>query len=88
VGEMGFKQHHFVLVHGAGHGAWCWYKSVATLEKAGHRVTALDLVGAGDSKVEPDDVASLDQYSQTLIDFFKFLPDHEKVITSSSSKRK
>jgi pimeloyl-ACP methyl ester carboxylesterase len=34
-------------VHGAWHGAWCWYKVVAGLEAAGHRVTALDLPSAG-----------------------------------------
>jgi pimeloyl-ACP methyl ester carboxylesterase len=38
---------HFVLVHGAWHGAWCWYKIVAGLEDAGHRVTAIDLPSAG-----------------------------------------
>jgi pimeloyl-ACP methyl ester carboxylesterase len=38
---------HFVLVHGSWHGAWCWYRVVAALESAGHRVTALDLPSAG-----------------------------------------
>jgi pimeloyl-ACP methyl ester carboxylesterase len=38
---------HFLLVHGAWHGAWCWYKIVAGLEDAGHRVTAIDLPSAG-----------------------------------------
>jgi pimeloyl-ACP methyl ester carboxylesterase len=38
---------HFVLVHGAWHGAWCWYKIVAGLEDAGHRVTTIDLPAAG-----------------------------------------
>jgi pimeloyl-ACP methyl ester carboxylesterase len=38
---------HFVLVHGAWHGAWCWYRIAAGLEAAGHRVTALDLPAGG-----------------------------------------
>jgi pimeloyl-ACP methyl ester carboxylesterase len=38
---------HFVFVHGAFHGAWCWYKITAALETAGHRTTALDLPSAG-----------------------------------------
>ena len=38
---------HFVLVHGAWHGAWCWYKIVPGLEDAGHRVTTIDLPSAG-----------------------------------------
>jgi len=38
---------HFVLVHGAWHGAWCWYRIVAALEAVGHRATAIDLPSAG-----------------------------------------
>ena len=38
----------FVLVHGAFHGAWCWFKLVPELEKRGQRVVAIDLPGAGD----------------------------------------
>ena len=37
----------FVLVHGAWHGGWCWYKLVARLEAHGHRVLAPDLPGHG-----------------------------------------
>jgi pimeloyl-ACP methyl ester carboxylesterase len=37
----------FMLVHGAFHGAWCWYKAAALLEGRGHRVIAPDLPGHG-----------------------------------------
>ncbi|WP_439815619.1 alpha/beta fold hydrolase [Zavarzinia sp. CC-PAN008] len=37
----------FVLVHGAWHGGWCWYKVVPLLEALGHRVLAPDLPGHG-----------------------------------------
>jgi pimeloyl-ACP methyl ester carboxylesterase len=37
----------FVLIHGAWHGGWCWYKVVARLEAAGHRVLAPDLLCLG-----------------------------------------
>jgi pimeloyl-ACP methyl ester carboxylesterase len=36
-----------VLVHGAWHGAWCWYKIVPRLERTGRRVIAPDLAGLG-----------------------------------------
>jgi pimeloyl-ACP methyl ester carboxylesterase len=36
---------HFVLVHGAWHGAWCWSKLVPLLRAQGHLVTAVDLPG-------------------------------------------
>jgi pimeloyl-ACP methyl ester carboxylesterase len=38
----------FLLIHGAFHGAWCWRKTVAELEKRGHRAKAIDLPGQGD----------------------------------------
>jgi pimeloyl-ACP methyl ester carboxylesterase len=44
---------HFVLVHGAWHGAWCWYKITAALEGAGQMVSALDLPGAGIDPTAP-----------------------------------
>lgn len=34
---------HFVLVHGAYHGAWCWDQLRAELEHGGHSSTAVDL---------------------------------------------
>jgi len=37
----------FILIHGAWHGAWCWYKLVPRLEKAGHTVIAPDLPAMG-----------------------------------------
>ena len=44
---------HFVFVHGAFHGAWCWYKVTAALEAAGHTATAVDLPSAGIDGVSP-----------------------------------
>ncbi|HTI14183.1 MAG TPA: alpha/beta fold hydrolase [Dictyobacter sp.] len=37
----------YVLVHGAWHGAWCWYRIIPLLEKQGHKVIAPDLPGHG-----------------------------------------
>jgi pimeloyl-ACP methyl ester carboxylesterase len=33
----------FALVHGAGHGAWCWERLIPRLEALGHRALAMDL---------------------------------------------
>ena len=41
------RSREIVLVHGAQHGAWCWYKLLPRLVAAGHRVTAVDLPGHG-----------------------------------------
>ena len=40
----------YVLVHGAWHGGWCWYKVVPLLEKEGHQVEAPDMPGHGRDK--------------------------------------
>lgn len=40
----------YVLIHGAWHGAWCWYRVVPRLEAAGHTVIAPDLAGLGRDK--------------------------------------
>lgn len=37
----------YVLIHGAWHGAWCWYRVIPRLRAAGHRVIAPDLPGLG-----------------------------------------
>ena len=39
---------HFLLVHGAWHGAWCWRRVLPGLVQAGHRVHALTLTGVGE----------------------------------------
>ena len=46
---------HFLLVHGAWHGAWCFEKITALLEAGGHQVTAVDLPGHG-SRRESDPI--------------------------------
>jgi pimeloyl-ACP methyl ester carboxylesterase len=51
----------FVLVHGAWHGAWCWYKVLPPLKKAGHRAIAVDLPGLGRDRTPLQDV-SLQSY--------------------------
>ncbi len=64
---------HFVLIHGAWHGAWCWYKIVAGLEEAGQRATALDLPSGGIDGTPPSTVTLqaqatfLDSLSQPVV---------------------
>lgn len=48
---------HFVLVHGAWHGAWCWYKVKTLLEAAGQQVTVIDLPGLGVDTTPPLEVS-------------------------------
>ena len=65
---------HFVLVHGAWHGAWCWYKIVAGLEAAGHRATTLDLPSAGIDGT-PAAPVTLQTQADRVIALLDTLPD-------------
>lgn len=59
----------FVLVHGAGHGAWCWSRLVPELEALGHRAVTLDLPGLGDDPTPPAEVTfdgSIDRVVETV----------------------
>lgn len=71
---------HFVFVHGASHGAWCWYKVRSLLEVAGHEVTCLDLKGAGIDRTDPNTVFTMEAYNQPLSHFLSHLKDDQKVI--------
>ncbi|XP_010547512.1 PREDICTED: methylesterase 10 [Tarenaya hassleriana] len=74
------RRYHFVLVHGSCHGAWCWFKVLAELRLAGHRVTAVDLGGSGVDPRRLEDVRSISDYLKPLIEFMSSLADNERVI--------
>ncbi|MGA3141407.1 MAG: alpha/beta fold hydrolase, partial [Xanthobacteraceae bacterium] len=63
----------FLLVHGAFHGAWCWRKTVAELEKRGHRAKAIDLPGQGEDRTPLKDV-TLDTMVDKIIAEMANLP--------------
>ncbi|CAM6081905.1 unnamed protein product [Calypogeia fissa] len=59
----------FVLVHGAFHGAWCWFRVITKLHRYGFKATALDLSSHGRDKTHADNVTSLAQYAKPLTDY-------------------
>jgi len=58
------RKRNFVLVHGAGHGGWCWSRVRDQLEEHGHRVFTPTLTGLG----ERSHLLSADITLQTHID--------------------
>jgi len=60
------ESRHFVLVHGAWHGAWCWATTARLLVARGHRVTTLDLPSHGADKTSPASV-TLAHYAARVI---------------------
>ncbi|CAK7329802.1 unnamed protein product [Dovyalis caffra] len=71
---------HFVLVHGIGHGAWCWYKLAPLLRSSGHNVTTIDLAASGIDPRQVSDLRSISDYIRPLRDLLASLPPNEKVI--------
>ncbi|KAK2997854.1 hypothetical protein RJ639_025970 [Escallonia herrerae] len=71
---------HFVLIHGACHGAWCWYKVETLLRLAGHRVTALDLAASGVNLKQLRDLFTMSDFLEPLTEFMAALPVDEKVV--------
>lgn len=71
---------HFVLVHGGGFGAWCWYKIIALLKEANCGVDAIDLTGSGANFCDINSITTLEEYSKPLLDFLVNLEDGKQVI--------
>ncbi|KAF3605639.1 hypothetical protein DY000_02049984 [Brassica cretica] len=76
---------HFVLVHGAGHGAWCWYKLIPILKSQGHNVTAVDLAASGIDLSRAETLLSINEYIEPLMDLMNSLNVDEKVILVAHS---
>uniref|UniRef100_A0ACD5TT27 Uncharacterized protein n=1 Tax=Avena sativa TaxID=4498 RepID=A0ACD5TT27_AVESA len=73
---------HIVLVHGACHGGWCWYKVATRLRSsAGHRVSTLDMAVSGVDPRPLREVPTFRDYTKPLLDLLESLPSGgEKVV--------
>ncbi|KAK6145716.1 hypothetical protein DH2020_022536 [Rehmannia glutinosa] len=71
---------HFVLIHGIGGGAWCWYKIKCLMENCGYKVSCLDLKGCGMDHTDPNTILSFHDYNKPLLDFLSSLRENEQVI--------
>ena len=65
---------HFVLIHGAWHGAWCWEKLIPLLEAKGHTAAAPDLPGHGDDPA-PAAEQSMDGYVARIAETLDAAPE-------------
>ncbi|XP_072951828.1 salicylic acid-binding protein 2-like [Typha angustifolia] len=71
---------HIILVHGASHGAWCWYKLSTLLTSAGYRVTVPDLAAAGIDERRLEEVPTFADYNEPLLEILRSLPAGERVM--------
>ncbi|XP_028760463.1 salicylic acid-binding protein 2-like [Neltuma alba] len=74
------NKRHYVLVHGACHGAWCWFKLKPQLQSAGNKVTVLDLAASGINPKRMEHVHSFAEYCEPLLELLESLPPSEKVV--------
>ncbi|KAK4778277.1 hypothetical protein SAY87_018464 [Trapa incisa] len=74
--------HHMILVHGIGLGAWCWYRLVDRFHSScpDRLVTAIDLGGCGADPRSFDSILTVADYVQPLMDLLESLPSHKRVI--------
>lgn len=54
-----------LLIHGSGHGAWCFQPLIAALQALGHNSRAIDLPGAGEDTT-PHAEVTLASYAETI----------------------
>ncbi|CAI9756156.1 unnamed protein product [Fraxinus pennsylvanica] len=80
VGTEESEKKHFVLVHGGGFGAWCWYKIIALLKESKCEVEAIDLTGSGLNSCDMNSITTLAEYAKPLTDFLAKLGDDKRVI--------
>lgn len=64
--EAGGARRHYVLVHGAWHGAWAWHRLVPLLRQAGHTVTTPTLSGLGERAHHAPGRCGLDVHVQDI----------------------
>jgi len=57
----------FLLIHGTGHGAWCWRDVIPELSALGHTARAIDLPCHGADET-PLEEATLPLFAQTILD--------------------
>lgn len=62
----------FVLVHGGGHGGWCYSKLVARLRDAGHIIYAPSLTGLADRRHLISDGVDLDTHITDIVSLLDY----------------
>jgi len=76
-GEVEGRKLHFVLVHGAWHGGWCWAPVKALIEAQGHQATTPTLTGLGERVHLLSPSTGLDTHIEDVVQhiFFEGLYD-------------
>jgi pimeloyl-ACP methyl ester carboxylesterase len=74
----------FVLVHGGGHGGWCYQPVARRLQKKGHVVYAPSLTGLGDRAHLVSDKVDLDMHITDVVNLLEYEDLTDAIIVGHS----
>jgi pimeloyl-ACP methyl ester carboxylesterase len=74
----------YVLVHGGGHGGWCYQRVARILRAAGHEVYAPTLTGLGERAHLLDDRVDLHRHIEDVVAVLHFEDLHDVVLVGHS----
>jgi len=78
------KGRHFVLVHGAWHGAWAWMRTAPLLIAAGHTVSAPDLSGLGANEHRQAPEVGLHVHGRDILNHLYFNDIRDAIVVGHS----
>lgn len=74
----------FVLIHGAWHGGWCWYRLTDVLRARGHIVHALTLAAGGFRKEELSPEITLSTHTNEVVQYLFYEDLHDVCLIGHS----
>ena len=74
----------FVLVHGGGHGGWCWQRTARLLRAQGHDVYAPSLTGFGERSHLDTATVTFSTFVQDVVNVITFEDLHDVVLVGHS----
>lgn len=74
----------FVLVHGGGHGGWCYAKVKRRLEAAGHEVFAPSLTGLAEHAASVSPQVDLNRHIDDVVQLLRYWDLHDVVLAGHS----
>jgi pimeloyl-ACP methyl ester carboxylesterase len=74
----------YVLVHGGGHGGWCYQRVVRILQSEGHEVYAPTLTGLGERAHLLDDRVDLNRHIEDVVAVLHYEDLHDVILVGHS----
>src|SRR4051812_13891745 len=74
----------FVLVHGGGHGGWCWQRVARGLRAAGHEVYTPTLTGFGERSHLDTSTVTFETFVLDIVNVLEFEDLHDVVLVGHS----